>query len=261
MTSHPSRFASLREAARPKLPKAPTIAELEAQIMGDDTDPEDAPLALAVDVGLRDRVWNGARFEDRIGQFKNSVLRTTLDQMEKSIMAQETYDDFEARMLKQLGLDKADEGPVGSVQRDLETRVEAEGRLGWNEAILRQHSGDPETIIVWSSRLLTPGPDGKGTTPGCAWRHGRTAEEMPSSELPRHWKCKCTWLVIPSPYSADPDIAAQGAEILAAMAADREAWLSENGIGNDAAMMESNKPSRFVALRLVPSRRDRLLLT
>lgn len=199
-------------------PPPPAIdIEAAAGGLGSDT------LALHIDRQLNTQVWNGTRFDDRMFQASEELTRGLLQQMERSLVSQEAYDDFEARFLKQLGLD-SDE-PAGAL-RDLETRILGENRIAWNQASIAAQGDDVDTTLIWSSRLEPPTGKGKGTTAGCAWSHGRSLEELPDPTLPKHWGCQCMAQSIASPDSNDPERAASGALILAAMADERDAFLA-----------------------------------
>lgn len=207
-------------------------------------DPEG--IALVIDADLDSQIWNGTEWSDRVYQVTEDLTRGLLQQMERSLVAQEDYDTFEARMLKSVGLDDVE--PAGAL-RDLETRLVTENRIAWNRAtIAAQDGGGGETVTVWSSRLEPPSGRGRGTTPGCAWSHGRDLIDLPDPTIPKHWGCKCQLIVLPDPSSSDPDQAAIGQSILDSMAEDREDFLATyypNATGFEESSKHSVRPSRL----------------
>ena len=248
-------FGRFREDKQPSR-KPPTIQTATDAILQPPTDAADVALAddgmgsdalaLYVDRNLNTQVWNGTTFADRMFHADQTMTRDLVGQMERSLLAQENYADFEARLLKSLGLDKAE--PAGAL-RDLENRIVTENRIAWNRASVAAQGTDTDTALVWSSRLQEPDGKGHGTTPGCAWRHGRLLDELDDPTIPHHYGCECQANSIPNPNSADEDIAAEGQSIIDDMAAEREDWLSSYGTGDDEFAEAQRAPSRLFRFR------------
>lgn len=199
---------------RRKQPKRKPVSLLDwAQEHGlnDDT------LALQIDRSLDSTVWRGTRFVDRAQHFANTLDKTIVGEMEKSLLAQESFRDFETRMLQKLGVSNLRE-PAGPL-RDMEIQLEAEARIAWNQGMLAlQPQGvNADTALFWRSALIAT------TTQHCADNHGRLISEL--GEMPlAHIGCLCDAIQGPNPDSPDPEIAAEGRLFVETMAAERAAW-------------------------------------
>lgn len=199
----------------------------------------DHTLALQIDKSLDSAVWNGTRFTDRIAHFDNSLGHLLTNEVEKSLLAQEDYDSFEARMLDRLGVSDLEE-PLGPL-RDMDTQLTAEARLAWNKAMIQSNEGG-DTVLVWRCMLLST------STPECIAAHGQLMDDV-DIDIPAHWGCLCSVITIPNPDSMDPDTAAAGQAYLEQMAAEREDAQS-------GGMTEAWRPSRFASLRRLQQRAD-----
>jgi hypothetical protein len=232
-------MARLRErrGEKPKpapKPKAPPPSEPRDEVVHPEDQPD--PLALNVPINLDQALWMGTTFADRVTHATSTLSRDLLASVERSLLAQENYDDFTDRLYRELGINT--EEPSGAL-RDLETRVTAEARRAWNQGLIAGNQTE-QTVLTWRSRLLPT------TTAGCAARHGKTLDEIDGQLPPSHWNCYCDLESVDDPDSTDPDIAAAGQARLDEMAAEREAWGA-----SDADLFEESarRPSRFAAFR------------
>lgn len=192
-------------------------------------------LLLQIDRQMNERIWGGTKFEDRAFKLSADTFRNLATEIERSLVAQESYRDFEARMLKHFGIDDVE--PLG-VLRNLNNAIDAEAKLAWSTAMVAVNQGDTDTALVSRSRLR-PGH----TTAGCWARHGRLLSEIGEAP-PYHWGCECDAETVPNPDSENEEVATQGRAILERMAAERDA--------NPQPAQESARPlrpSRFVSLR------------
>lgn len=207
---------------RPVLPPRPSIQavadsigdepESLADLAGGRADPDF--LALQIDNDLDARVWMGTRAHDRVMRAGALVGRSLYDEIEKSLYQQESYDEFETRLLKRLGVGPNEETIGNAALRALDATLDNEVRLAWNEGILAA-VGDEAMVAVWRAEL------DDATTPGCWDNHGRLMEELDETP-PRHPRCRCSPYSIPDPNSPDPDWARLGREILEEMAEERD---------------------------------------
>lgn len=173
-------------------------------------------VAAKIDAKLEKHSVAGTTYDQRLSHLVSDANRAITDALAKSLMGQESYDEFRTRMLKRLGVkDETAKGPLATLQR----QMRSEARVAWNEAklIVTRHIGGDDQVAVWRAIL------DDSTTPGCWVRHGRLIEEELGGEVPlRHWGCRCDVILIPNPSSDDPEWAALGQEILDEMAAERE---------------------------------------
>jgi hypothetical protein len=230
-----------------KKPKKPeTVEQLAFDIEGGtdtlggiaaETGIGETALALKIDSTLGEHIWSGANFEDRTGYLTNQITQDIITDVERSLMAQENYEDFVDRMFKNLGIDDTSDSQPSARMRDIDNQLKAEGKVAWNEAMVSANADREDTTLVWRSVLIPT------TTRGCAARHGRRIEEDLDGETPElHFGGYCDVYTIPNPDSEDPDTAAEGQAIMDEMQAEREAWGA-----TDADLMEESdrKPSRL----------------
>jgi len=176
------------------------------------------PVLVHIDRALGGRVWAGTRTEDRALHLERAVALELMQQIERSLMAQDSFDDFTARLDRQFGIGPQELRAGSTPLRRLEQAVEHEARLAWNRGTLAATAAEPEhaTVPLWASALLPT------TTPGCWASHGRRIDtELEGVTPQRHQGCKCYVLSVPDPDALDAEWAAQGAVILAAMAEER----------------------------------------
>ena len=171
-------------------------------------------LALRIDASLDSQIWNGTTFMDRTSHAVSTTARDLVTQMERSLMQQESYDEFSHRMMKQMGIEDTS---AKGVLRDWINQLTTEASTAWNQAMVAANQSY-DTTLVWESVLEDT------TTEECGNNHGRLIDVV-SEDIPAHFRCKCGWRTIPNPNSSDPDTAAEGQAILDEMAAEREAWL------------------------------------
>src|SRR3990167_693840 len=207
--------ATIERARRRRLPPPPQSVRAFAADQGLDED----RLALYVDRSLDTYTWNGTRFEDRTARTRSIVARALVDEIEKSLMAQEHYTQFENRLIRKIGIGRPETETGSPALRALDLALETELRIAWNDG-LEDAAEQQDVLTVWAALL------DERTTPGCIWNHGRPLGEL-AETIPRHPKCRCWPKVIPHPDSRDPDRAATGAAILDDMRAEREAALGE----------------------------------
>ncbi len=189
---------------------------LSFKILAPEPDPQ---VALQIDAKLEKHSFAGTTYDQRLNHLITDANRAITEALGKSLMAQDSYDDFRARMLKKIGVknpeEKATKGPLANLQKQMRT----EARVAWNEAkvIVNRHMGGSDQVSVWRSVL-----DDR-TTPLCWNRHGRLIEAELGGQTPAaHWGCRCDVILIPNPDSADPEWAALGQEILEEMAQERD---------------------------------------
>lgn len=192
-------------------------------------------LAAQIDNRLGVGIWTGSTFEDRTTHAIDGFARNLVSDIETSLLAQESYGDFEARLFKKMGIADSKE-PLGTLAQ-FDTLIRSEANLAWNEAMIAANA-DTDTALVWECQLKPT------STPGCIWRHGRTIDELQGETPLRHFGCGCFVTTIPDPDSQDPARAEAGRAMLAQMAAERE----EAG-GGDEFEESDAPPSRFHALR------------
>lgn len=193
-------------------------------------------LALKIDSTLGERVWSGAQFEDRVGYLTNQISQDVITDVERSLMAQENYEDFIQRMFKNMGIDDTSDAQPSARMRDIENQLKAEGKVAWNEAMVAANQDKGDVALVWRS-VLQP-----STTPGCAARHGKLIQEDLGGETPGlHWGCKCDLLTIPNPNSENEETARQGQKIIDEMMEERAAF----GVNDSDMLEESENPSRL----------------
>ena len=170
-------------------------------------------VTLQIDAALDPIVWNGTTFDDRTTHLVSTSARNMVTQMERSLMQQESYDEFRTRMLKQMGVEDLSQK---GVLRDMMVQLKTEASVAWNEAMISANQGDD--MILVSRAVLD-----ERTTPECIDAHGLTEDEG-APPIPRHFLCRCDWVSVMNPDSTDPEIAAQGQAVLDEMEAERESW-------------------------------------
>lgn len=195
-------------------------------------------LALQIDRDLSSRVWAGTTRMDRQNRAIRVVGQTLYDEIEKSLLQQEDFDSFEARLLKRMGVGPMEKDTGGRALRSIETALEHETRLAWNRGIAVANQQE-DTVTVWNAVLDDV------TTAGCWDNHGKPLDEL-DDEIPRHFGCRCSPRIVPDPDSQDPDWAALGQSILDDMADEREAG---EGVPEHGASRETLRPSRFWSFR------------
>lgn len=187
-------------------------------------------VALHIDRKLHAEVWNGTRFTDRVNYLSNELAKDLVGGIERSMLAQESYGEFEGRLFKEMGLDTPE--PAGRLAK-LNTQLDQEIKMGWNRALVDVNSA-PDTVVVWEAVL-----DDR-TTQVCWDKHGTVIGD---GELPpEHYNCRCAPKTIPSPDSNDEAWASLGASILEEMAEERD---------SGSALNESARPSRLFGGGLV----------
>jgi len=137
-------------------------------------------LVLQIDRQMNERVWAGGKFVDRNITLEANTYRKLLGEIERSLGAQESYDEFRERILKRMGVStKKVTGPLA----DLAQRAKTEARLAWNEGVVAANA-KPRTVGVW----LTQNDD--RVTPYCAARHGKEIVRDLGGEMPlAHYGC------------------------------------------------------------------------
>lgn len=190
----------------------PDINDPDLIILSEDMALPSDSVTLQIDSALDGAVWNGTTFEDRTVHATSLAARDLVTEMERSLMQQESYDDFADRMLGEMGVDtSASKGVLGGLINQLKN----ESRLAWNTSMVAAND-DEDTIIVSESVL-----DPVTTTQECWDRHGVPLEDI-GETMPYHWGCKCGPRTIPNPNSTNPDWAALGQQIMEEMAAERD---------------------------------------
>lgn len=183
-------------------------------------------LALHIDQHLDATVWNGTQAPDREMNTIRIVGQAFADEVYRSLGAQESYDEFEARMFQRMGIGEMESDTGTAAMRALDLELETETRLAWNAGLIAANA-DEDTELVWRAQM-----DDR-TTEGCWQNHGFTSDQLGDPALPRHYRCRCDWWTIPNPDSEDPDTADEGQSILDEMAAERESGqgVMESGRG------------------------------
>lgn len=194
-------------------------------------------LALQIDRSLNSQVWAGTTTQDRLARVGSILKRSLFEEIEKSLYAQESYDEFEARMMRSMGVGPVETRTGNAALRAMDLAVETEARLGWGEGMRAANQAE-DTIEVWRARM-----DDR-TTAGCWNNHGKPMTKA-RGPLPRHPRCRCEPYTIPDPNSADPKWAKLGRDIMADMEAERE---SGEGL-EESVRVRVLKPSRFASFR------------
>lgn len=161
------------------------ITQLRKQIsqgsnLTDETGLSEDTLALQLNRNLDARVWNGTRFTDRAAHLSGGLGKLITNELEKSLLAQETYEAFEARMLGKLGVTDIAE-PLGPL-RDMDNMLRSEAKIAWNEGMLTANQAETDTVPVWRCQLRPT------STAGCVANHGQLIDELGESPL-AHWGC------------------------------------------------------------------------
>jgi hypothetical protein len=204
-------------------------------------------LGVEIDGNLNQRIWAGTQPADRVLYASKTFRDDLLKQVERSLLAQETYDEFTNRLDTQLGIaeEGPERGPLGRAIRYLEH----EGRLAWNTSMASANA-QAGTVPVWLAIL-----DDR-TTPGCWERHGkRINEELNGKTPPRHWGCRCAIIFVPDPDHGDAAWSKMGQEYLEELADERDSGAPVATEPDDVAMLEADRaavtwqPSRFRQLR------------
>lgn len=216
------------------------ITQLRKQIsqgsnLTDETGLSEDTLALQLNRNLDARVWNGTRFTDRAAHLSGGLGKLITNELEKSLLAQETYEAFEARMLGKLGVTNIAE-PLGPL-RDMDNMLRSEAKIAWNEGMLTANQSESDTALVWRCQLKPT------STAECVRNHGMLIDDVGYTPLAHHG-CGCDVISCPDSESDDPAIAAAGQAFLAAMAAEREAHEQQYG-----DVMQEAEPSRFAFIR------------
>ena len=191
----------------------------------------EAILALQVDRNLDARIWAGTQVTDRVQHTMRIVGRDLYGEIEKSLLAQESFDEFEARMMRRMGIGALEKDTGGAAMRAIELEMDTETRLAWNDGIEAANQQE-DTITVWAAEMDDV------TTQGCWDSHGFTFEEL-GARPPRHFRCRCGPKIVPNPDSNDPEWARLGQDIIEEMAAERE---SGEGLQES---VRAFKPSRL----------------
>jgi len=152
-------------------------------------------------MGPFDRIWQGTTVDDRVTHTTTIAGRDLLTSIERSLVQQESYEEFERRLFTELGI--ADPGVPRGMLSDFDTQLKNEAKLAWNEGMVVAHSEDTsgDVVLVWKAEI-----DG-ATTPGCRRNHGKTIDEIDDPQMPRHWNCRCEWLTLENPDNNDESAA------------------------------------------------------
>ena len=228
----PTRFSQFREAIPPPDPsrrgnnwnggdgaRSPIVQGLADDISEqvDGSDETDSATYLLIDRQLDSHVWAGTRFEDRVQRSVGQLNQSIHEEVTKSLLAQERYEDFRDRMRTKMGIDKNDLslGVLGNLTR----QIASEAKVGWNEAMLSVNQ-QVDTVEVWDAVM------DDATTPGCEARHGLTraevVEQFGDDQMPQHIACRCQWLTTPSVNSIDPEWAAMGQAAIDDLRSERD---------------------------------------
>lgn len=197
-------------------------------------------VTLRIDQSL-DTTWNGSRTVDRIARVTQKYERTVLDEIEKSLLNQESYDEFTSRLIDTLGVRGGE--PMGPL-RDMAVALEDESRVAWVRS-LEQYNRQPDTVTLWHAEL-----DDR-TTPGCWENHGKRLDQL-AAAMPRHTGCRCKPLTVPNPDSSNASWARMGQEIVEEMAEEREsgsAVARESDVPYWWVDQPEKRESRFRAFR------------
>lgn len=178
-------------------------------------------VTLRIDRRLNTSTWNGSRMADRVSRLSRHYEEELLDQIEASLLNQESYDDFANRLTGNIGVKyREPQGPLG----DMIFAVDNESRIAWGDALLR-YNRQPDTVNVWAAEL------DESTTPGCWNSHGKYGENLHGATVPRHFGCRCKWLSVPNPESKNEEWAAMGRDVIEEMILERE---SGNAVAREA---------------------------
>lgn len=208
----------------------PLAAEMTASVDESSIWADENTVALHIDRKLQAEVWNGTRFTDRVSYLSNEMAKDLVGEVERSMLAQESYDEFEGRLFKNLGLDTPE--PAGRLAK-LNNQLGQEIKMGWNRALVDVNDA-PDTIVVSEAEL-----DDR-TTQGCWDKHGTILADGEFGLY--HWGCRCRPRTIPSPDSDNAEWAALGQSILEEMAEERD---------SGSALNESARPSRLFGYNAV----------
>jgi len=199
-------------------PKQPTIKAMRADLVRrikPIANPEQI-LALQIDRNLEGRIWAGTTLNDRTRRAGGTLSRDLLGQVERSLFNQESYEEFEGRMLKHLGI--STETPSGTLAK-LEQQLYMEAKLGWNTAMASKNV-QVGTVPIWRVYAFDD-----SLTPGCLRNHGKiVTTQLRGRTPPRHWGCRCDTIQVPDPTSLDAKWAALGRETIDAMIEERESF-------------------------------------
>lgn len=211
-------------------PSLRSVEELRAAVQASGLD--ETTVALAIDGRLDSKVWNGSKSVDRLAHVGRKFTNALLNEIEKSLLGQESFDDFERRVQRAFGVTPERE-PQG-VLRDLMFDLGNEVKIAWNDSLVR-YNEQQDTVLLWGAELDDV------TTPGCWHNHGKIMGRETFDAIPRHGGCRCRPVRAPDPESEDAEWAALGRQIIADMVADREDGAP---VAREAEVPRWNAPER-----------------
>lgn len=147
-------------------------------------------LALQIDAKLGETIWSGTSFEDRTSHLTGRFATDLIGEIERGLLAQEDYGEFETRLFGALGIDQAvvNKGVLGELAR----QMEFEARLAWNSALLSVNGASGSgTDLEWTLGQAL------NHTAECLANNGHTLAQLgPGATIPAHWGCVCRWKVV-----------------------------------------------------------------
>lgn len=69
-----------------------------------------------------------------------------VSQIERSLLAQESYEDFTERLYKKLGIDDTSDSQPSARMRDIDNQIKAEGKVAWNEQVAKVRAERNEAL-------------------------------------------------------------------------------------------------------------------
>ncbi len=136
-------------------------------------------LAVRIDSQLDAEIWHGSQFVDRVNGTIRIVGQSMADEIQRSLFAQESYDEFEARML---GFAPLEPETGSAAMRAMDLALDTEVRRAWNAGIEAAMAGDEDTLTVWRAQM-----DDR-TTEMCWQRHGLELNTI-GARPPAHFRC------------------------------------------------------------------------
>lgn len=168
-------------------------------------------------IAVLNEPWSGARFSDRLGVITDEMAHNVRQQIIKSMMAEESWQDTARRIRGEMGTS----GQKSVWRAEMVARTELAHAQTVANAALYAENKDVIEQVVW---VAHPG----ACEDVCIPKHGQPVEEVGYPPEDSHPNCRCSILAVPKSWEglavpADGDFSLRQAP--------KKAWARDNGLG------------------------------
>lgn len=168
-------------------------------------------------VAVLNEPWSGARFSDRLGVITDEMAHNVRQQIIKSMMAEESWQDTARRIRSEMGTS----GQKSVWRAEMVARTELAHAQTVANAALYAENKDVIEQVVW---VAHPG----ACDEICIPNHGRPVEEVGYPPEDSHPNCRCSILAVPKSWGG---LASAEDGDFSLRPPSKAAWARDNGLG------------------------------